>query len=126
MAVDFKLFNAACRQWGRDTLAKVKAQGHQLNIQHRQNSPSRVNSLDAMTSRTKNTNGLTSRISFGFPKHMAYVHYGVGKNRPIGSGKESPKYIFDVVTNELPKLVEIASQAYLEVAQRGIFQGFLK
>jgi hypothetical protein len=126
MAVDFKPVNDAAAKWARETLATVKQRGHQLNIQHRQNSPSQVSSLDAMTARTKRTNGLVSRISFGFPKHMAYVHYGVGRNRPIGSGKESPKYIFDVVNKEMPKLVAALSDTTLQIAQRGIFKGFLK
>ena len=124
--IDFTPINKACSQWAKDTLNNVKQTGRQLNIKHRRNSPSQVSSLDAMTARTKRSNGMVSRISFGFPKHMAYVHYGVGKNRPIGSGKESPKPLFDVVNKAVPQLVQQLQETGLEVAQRGIFRSFVK
>lgn len=126
MAIDYNDINLACIDWSKATLAKVKAAARAKNIQHRANSPSPRSSLDAMASRTKKSNGMVNRISFGFPKVMAYVHYGVGKNRAIGSGKENPKYIFDVINSELPALVEQVSKAGLNIAQKGIFRGFIK
>ncbi|MBS1684764.1 MAG: hypothetical protein JSS76_08420 [Bacteroidetes bacterium] len=124
--ISYNQLNKAVSDWATETLKKVKSRGSEMGIRHRANSRSKSDSLQGLKVGVKRRNGLPTRISFGFPKHMAYVHYGVGKYRGVGSGNEHPKPIFDVVNQELPKLRDAAAEAGLDIAMRGIFGGFIQ
>jgi hypothetical protein len=103
MALNFEKANERIQEWTIQTRTELKEQIRSEGILHRNNSRSPVAAVNALKTSLKRTDGLTSRISFKFPKHMIYVHKGVGKDTPIekaGTTNRKAKPWFNPVIDE--------------------------
>ena len=102
-------YNAEVRQWGNDTLGDIKRSGEQHNIQHVARSPSPDSSMKELHVAFSRREGFIKRIAYKLRRHLIFVHKGVGKHAPAGSGKRKPKPIFDPVDSNIDRLADIVA-----------------
>ena len=81
--MNINAINSEVRQWSKKTIADLLAMFSKLNIRHRENSPSSKPSKEALEQFVTNRQGVANKVSFKFPRHMVFVHKGVGKGTPI-------------------------------------------
>jgi len=75
--------NSDIKSWAGETQKELKQQFDSLNIQHVDRSPSPRPSREVLENILRSRGGLVSKVSFKFPRHMVFVHKGVGKGVPI-------------------------------------------
>lgn len=102
--------------WRKESLHELIASFDKLNIVHRPASPSPYPARDILKAITAYRLGMPSKISFKFPRHMVFVHKGVGKGVPAGiagtsATKRQPKEWFNpVIEARIDKLATIAAE----------------
>jgi hypothetical protein len=110
---DMDAFNRDVSQWTKAAKDAAVAQISSLGIVHRENSKSPVPAQQALKTSQRKKAGVTSRISFRMPRHMVFVHKGVGKGTKItqvGSTNRKPKPWFNpVIEKALPDLLDIVA-----------------
>lgn len=113
MEPDFDITNAKIKLWGDQTLGKLKAEFGNLKIEHRSYSPSPKAAVNSIVVRTPKSGGIISRVSYIFPRHMIYVHKGVGRGTKIsevGNTNRKPKPWFNpVVDANIDELADIVA-----------------
>jgi len=97
--------NTEVKTWADSTNKKLQQEFDVLNIQHVTRSPSPHPSRDVLKAFLRKRQSLVDRVSFKFPRHMVFVHKGVGKGVPIalaGSNATTrkPKPWFDNVMDK--------------------------
>lgn len=96
--------NQAVKEWTSKVFNNLKNEYEQLNIKHVARSPSPAAAKDSMLTNMGYGQGLVRRIGFKFPKHMVFVHKGVGKGvkaADVGSkGTRRPKEWFNPVIEQ--------------------------
>lgn len=106
--------NADIRAWGKETTGLLKNAFDYLNIEHVQRSPSPSASVNALRNTFGQYHGVINRVSFRFPKHLVFVHKGVGKGVPAGfsgSTTRKPKPWFNpVVEYDIDRLADIVAE----------------
>lgn len=75
--------NSAIRNWGAKSVSDLKAEFTRLQIVHRERSTSPIASQEALNTKYRMMGGSIRRIGFAFPRHMVFVHKGVGRETPI-------------------------------------------
>jgi len=105
--------NKDIKSWSMTTRADLVTQFSKLNIQHVERSPSLRPSRDVLASRTSMRQGMINRVSFSFPRHMVFVHKGVGKGVPISkvgtSNRKAKEWFNPVVDRDIEKLADIVA-----------------
>ena len=85
-----------------------------LGIRHASYSTSKVAAQRALTVRTPKRNGIIGRISYSIPRHMIFVHKGVGRGTKIsqvGNTNRKPKPWFNpVVDANIDKLADTVAE----------------
>lgn len=120
--MDYKDLNKEINQWLRETVKLIVADMHAKGVRHRDNSPSKQALFLLVRGRLKTRLGAPERASVGFPRHLVFVKYGVGKHRPKGSGKESPKDIVDnIIEARLSALADRCAEHYADIVVKNIF-----
>jgi hypothetical protein len=113
MAPDFDIANAKIKLWGDQTLGKLKSEIGNLKIEHRANSTSPKAAANSTVVRTPKSGGLVSRVSYIFPRHMIYVHKGVGRGTKIsevGNTRRKAKPWFNpVIDQNIEELADIVA-----------------
>ena len=81
---DFDKVNGTVRKWKNVSQKELVAQFTILKIEHLERSPSLTPAVKLLKNKVGYNYGLASRISFKFPKHMVFVHKGVGRGGDKG------------------------------------------
>lgn len=81
MKINLEKYNQSVRNWGKDTITKLKAEGRIFGIVHRENSLSKTASLGKMSDQFREKNGQIERVSIKFPRVLVFTHKGAGKGR---------------------------------------------
>jgi hypothetical protein len=100
--------------WAGDRVLELKAEIQKQGIRHIQRSASPRPSANSLKKSTRKTAGLISRIGFSIPRHMVYVHKGVGRGTTIeqvGNTKRKPKPWYNpVIDKNIDKLADIVAE----------------
>lgn len=83
MAVNLDKANSRIQTWAIEVESKIKARIVDLGIRHSANSPSARAAVNSLKTSFRKASGLINRISYAIPRHMIFVHKGVGKGTPI-------------------------------------------
>src|SRR5690606_25628217 len=92
-----------------------------LNIKHETRSPSPRSSRDVLTGRVGTRQGMASRVGFRFPRHMVFVHKGVGKGVPAslaGSSvttRKAKEWFNPVIDQNIDRLADIAADGLADI-----------
>ncbi|MGN7786808.1 hypothetical protein ACTJIJ_19905 [Niabella sp. 22666] len=81
MKINFDRYNQKVKNWGKDSVTKMKAEGRALGIIHRADSPSKSASIPKLSSGFRQKDGQVNRVSIKFPRTLIYTHKGAGKGR---------------------------------------------
>jgi hypothetical protein len=110
---DMDAFNTDVNKWTKDTKSEVVSEIGSLGIVHQENSKSPVPAQKAIKTSQRKNAGLVNRISFRMPRHMVFVHKGVGRGTKItdvGSTKRVAKPWFNpVIERKIDELVDIVA-----------------
>jgi hypothetical protein len=110
---DIDAFNSDVSQWTRAAKEAVVSEISSQGIIHRENSKSPVAAQNAIKTAQRKKTGVTARISFKMPRHMVFVHKGVGRGTKItdvGSTNRKAKPWFNpVIEKKFPELVDIVA-----------------
>lgn len=111
---DIDAFNTDVSKWTKDAKADVISEMNSLGIVHRENSTSPVPAQQALKTSQSKKAGVVSKISFKMPRHMVFVHKGVGRGTKIsqvGSTNRVAKPWFNpVIERKLDELVDIVAE----------------
>ncbi len=102
--------NLEARQWRLETMDKLRAQWDKYGIKHDPRSPSTVAALELLRSSTTSKYGLLSSIRFKFPRHMIFVHKGVGHGHPISNPRRAKPWFNEILDKEIEKLADIVAE----------------
>jgi hypothetical protein len=110
---DVDAYNKDVSGWTKDTKAAVVSEMNALGIVHSENSKSPVSAQKALRTAIRKDAGVTNRVSFKIPRHMVFVHKGVGRGTRIsqvGSTKRKPKpFLNPVIEKNIGKLGDIVA-----------------
>ena len=110
---DVDAFNQDVSSWSKKARQAMVSEMNALGIVHHEGSRSPVPAQQALKARVSKKDGTASRISFRMPRHLVFVHKGVGRGTKIsqvGSTKRTAKPWFNpVVEQQLPELVDIVA-----------------
>lgn len=105
--------NKPIDQWGRRTFAQLRQEIVSLGIRHNAKSPSPKAAINSLQYRTRKSNGIINRLGYVIPRHMIYVHKGVGQGTGIaqvGTTKRRAKAWFNpVVDRHIEELADIVA-----------------
>jgi hypothetical protein len=102
--------NQEAKQWRLATMGKLKAQWDKYGIIHRPESRSVVAALDLLKSTTTSKYGVLSSIRFKFPRHMVFVHKGVGRGHPISNPRRAKPWFNEILDKEIEGLADIVAE----------------
>lgn len=109
-------YNRRIINWESTTAAQLDKQFDKYGIEHRRYSPSPHPAREILKAIHSLKNGMVSKVSFKFPRHMVFVHKGVGKGVPISIAGSSatarkPKPWFnEVIDPAVDELADIVAQ----------------
>ncbi|HEU4634341.1 MAG TPA: hypothetical protein VFS22_10165 [Flavisolibacter sp.] len=107
---DIDAFNRDVDRWTKVTKNSVVSEMDNLGIVHRENSRSPVPAKKALKTSQRKASGITNRISFRMPRHMVFVHKGVGRGTKItdvGTTNRRAKPWFNpVIEKRMEELVQ--------------------
>lgn len=110
---DIDAYNNAVGDWTSDTKGQVISEMDALGIVHSEKSKSKVPAKKALRTALRKNAGVTNRISFKIPRHMVFVHKGVGRGTRIsqvGTTKRKPKpFLNPVIEKNIGKLAEVVA-----------------
>lgn len=110
---DVDVFNADVRQWAKATLLQIRSEINAQGIVHRENSKSSVPAKEAIKANPGKKDGVTSKVSFKMPRHMVFVHKGVGRGTKISAvgttGRKAKPWFNPVLEKNIPNLVDIVA-----------------
>lgn len=120
--IDAEKLNKGVSQWLRKVVNEIVQDMHSKGIRHRNNSPSKEAIFLLVKGRLKKKFNVAELASIGFPRHLVFRKYGVGKYRAKGSGKEIPIDIVDnIIEKNLPELADICQDAWADIITKNIF-----
>jgi hypothetical protein len=110
---DIDAFNSDVNKWTKDAKADIISEMDVQGIVHRENSKSPVPAKQALKTSQRKKAGVVNRISFRMPRHMVFVHKGVGRGTTItqaGTTNRKAKPWFNpVIEKNLNELVDIVA-----------------
>lgn len=110
---DIDEFNKEVGQWGKGSKTDLVQEMNSLGIVHREDSKSPVPAQKALKMSVRNKGGVASKISFKMPRHMVFVHKGVGRGTKItdvgSTGRKAKHWYNPVIEKNLPELVDIVA-----------------
>lgn len=114
MAVDYTSANERIQGWGSETKDELIIEMGDLGIRHRANSQSKRAATQSLKDSYRRRNGLTSRVSYSIPKHMIYVHKGVGRGTPIEkvgqNGRRAKPWFNPVIVRRINALADLVAE----------------
>lgn len=107
--------NRVIRSWTKSNQKDLDAQWDKLNIKHRSTSKSTKSSRDQLKNAFSSRQGVIYKIGIKFPRHMIFVHKGVGNGTKAGEqGKSSRKekpWFNPVVDKNIEDLADAVAEA---------------
>lgn len=91
-------------------MIKLKGQWDKYDIKHSPESRSAVAALDLLSSSTTMKYGALSSIRFKFPRHMVFVHKGVGRGHPISNPRKAKPWFNEILDKEIEVLADIVAE----------------
>lgn len=114
MQIDYSVANARIVNWAKDVQGRLKQSIQAQGIRHSDKSKSPKAAADSLIVRTPKRQGLISRVSYGIPRHMIFVHKGVGRGTKInevGNTKRVAKPWFNpVIEANIDNLADIVAE----------------
>jgi hypothetical protein len=112
--VNYDSANSRIVGWSKNTLQLLKGEINALGIRHAANSRSPKAAEKSLVARTPKKAGLIERVSYIMPRHMIYVHKGVGRGTKIsqvGSTNRKAKPWFNpVIEANIDALADIVAE----------------
>jgi hypothetical protein len=112
-AEDIDSFNGDVGRWAKGTKEAAVAEMNALGIVHLENSKSPVPAQQALKTSQRKNAGITNRVSFKMPRHMVFVHKGVGRGTKISqvgsTGRKAKPWFNPVIEKALPNLADIVA-----------------
>lgn len=111
-----KKLSQKVKSWSVETVSKLQQQFDRLNIIHRADSKSFKAAKDSLESKVRNNKeGVVSRVGFTFPRHMVFVHKGVGKGTPISkqgtTNRKAKEWFNDPMDKQVENLGDIVAES---------------
>lgn len=93
MPLNLERYNNRISSWTDDALKGLEQTGHGMNIVHREDSPSKGESLSKLKARLHNKDGGIDRIGIQLSRSLIWTHKGAGKGRggTVGSNWTNSK-----------------------------------
>lgn len=117
-ANDIQRVNKVVRDWKDGTVGDLKGQFAKLKIEHRENSPSKVPSEKALRGLVGMAYGLASKVGFKFPRHMVFVHKGVGGGQK--GSRVAKEWFNPVMEKQVEVLADELAEEHADMAVRAI------
>lgn len=115
---DIERVNKVVRDWKDGTMGDLKGQFAQLNIVHRANSPSDRPAEKSLRGLVGLAYGLASKVGFKFPRHMVFVHKGVGRGDT--SNRTAKEWFNPVMEKQVDQLADDLAEEHAELAVKAI------
>lgn len=122
----YESLNEKTRQWRFATRRKIVEKMKELGIKHVKRSPSSKAASKSVSTREKKKFGVVERISYTFPKHMVFVHHGVGRGTKRNAANSFhtnrvPKDWFNsVLDEEVPRLADDITDEFADMSVNAI------
>jgi hypothetical protein len=114
MTQEQQALNNSIRDWGVKSVDALKQEFARLNIVHRKDSTTPTASRDSLNAKYKMTGGSIRRIGFAFPRHMVFVHKGVGRETPIGkvgtTNRKAKEWFVPVMDVKVEELADVIAE----------------
>lgn len=119
--MDTEKLNSEVRSWTKSSVTEMKSEANRLGIDHRTEntkeggrSRSPAPAVDILRSTISKRLGVPYKISFKFPRHMVFVHKGVGRGTSAseaGTGSRTPKEWFSpIIEKNIENLGDIVAE----------------
>jgi len=100
--------------WSEKVKGELRSEIDSQGIRHEKRSDSPRAAKDSLTKTLRKNQGLVERVSYRIPRHMIYVHKGVGRGTPIekaGTTKRKAKPWFNpVIERNIEELGDIVAE----------------
>lgn len=110
----FDQVNKDIKKWAGRTRQELVNEISTQGITHRENSPSPKPAKQSIRQSTRQSQGIINRVGYNIPRHMVYVHKGVGRGTPIekvGQTNRKPKPWFNpVIDRRIDELADIVAE----------------
>jgi hypothetical protein len=114
MDINYDQANARIVGWSGDTLVKLRSEINTLGIRHAANSRSPKAAEKSLVARTPKRSGLIERVSYIMPRHMIYVHKGVGRGTRISeignTNRKAKPWFNPVIEANIDGLADIVAE----------------
>ncbi len=114
MSINYDKANEKIDGWGTDVLGQLKTEIDAQGIRHSKKSDSPKAARESLTKTNRKNDGLIERISYRMPRHMVFVHKGVGRGTPIekaGTTKRKAKPWFNpVIEKNIDRLADVVAE----------------
>lgn len=114
--INYDQANARIVEWAGqgNVLGKLRSRINELGIRHAANSRSQKAAEKSLVVRTPKKGGLIDRVSYIFPRHMIYVHKGVGRGTKISevgnTRREAKPWFNPVIEENIDGLADIVAE----------------
>lgn len=106
--------NSEVKAWANKTKNELKAKAKSLGIEHRENSPSGSSSTEAIKASVAKKFRIVSRVSFKFPRHMIFVHKGLGRDTPVSkqgtTNRKAKEWLDGPIEKNIDQLADIVAE----------------
>lgn len=117
-------YNSDIDSWTDGTKKEAKGKFDELDIQHVARSPSPSPSKNNITHRNVMRQGEISKIALRFPRHMIFVHQGLGGDTPKGkagsTNRKAKEWLTPVLDSRIELLADIVANNAADVAINGL------
>lgn len=114
MDINYDAANARIVGWSQATKGKLVSRIQELNIRHSDRSKSPKAAEKSLTVRTPKKDKLISRVSYAIPRHMIYVHKGVGRGTTISqvgnTNRVAKPWFNPVIEENIDELADIVAE----------------
>jgi hypothetical protein len=114
MEINYDSANARIVGWSKDTLVKLRSEINSLGIRHAAYSKSPKAAEKSLVARTPKKGGMIDRVSYIMPRHMIYVHKGVGRGTRIdqvgNTNRKAKPWFNPVIENNIDALADIVAE----------------
>lgn len=112
--IDLNKTNGKIVGWSKEVLGKLRGRINDLGIRHAANSTSPKAAEKSLSIRTPKRDGLIHRVSYSMPRHMIFVHKGVGRGTPIGkagtTNRKAKPWFNPVIEENIDDLADIVAE----------------
>ena len=112
--VNYDMANQRIVGWSKDTLVELRSEINNLGIRHMANSRSPQAAEKSLVARTPKKAGLVERVSYIMPRHMIYVHKGVGRGTKISqvgnTNRKAKPWFNPIIEKNIDALADIVAE----------------